>query len=609
MSLQNPVLALSFCLFLMSLTSCAGGAYRKAQEEDTVQAYHRFLRDHGDSSYGDDARARLAFARVRDRPSRKAYEAFAKKFAGSDLVHELRPFVEEHFLRSARAAGSAEAYRQFLVDFPSGALAARAEGNAVYLEADGYQGDPDALARFAERHPESDYAAEALRSVAALRARQEGAVRSAELLVDIADSVPGADRLRRTFVERAVKAYAGVGVRLVPIAADDPGGSEPLRVTIAHSEDSVKSKLTAGTVSQHGILVQTTVSLQLRGQADPIWQRTFEHRGGASERSETTSLLFSAGGSAYWQKFFVPVATWDTARTVRQPRTFREPAVAVELVGTRAVVAFGDGDFQVFDVSDPASPAVLAEFERPRDLSEFDGVRVVGNRVVIFGVDGIEVVRLDPDGPVRETAQGRDIVGSIVAVEALGGGLVLAGNRGLVYLNNDGSTQKLLDREVLGLARSQGRLLFTDGQSLFATTLPLLKSGRVEAELRMGRGFRPARLRATGSQVVVIGDRGTAWVDARTQGRLRLVSRIESLEAGDVGDAVMLGGHLFLLGARGLQVSDSSGERLIDSIDVDSRVKLSGDGRHLALVGEGGLQMVDATPFVSALPAAVAPAP
>ena len=77
------------------------------------------------------------------------------------------------------------------------------------------------------------------------------------------------------------------------------------------------------------------------------------------------------------------------------------------------------------------------------------------------------------------------------------------------------------------------------------------------------------------------------------------MSRIEALESGDVTDAVLLGGRIFLLGTRGLQVSDRSGERVVGSVDVRARAKLSGDGRHLALVGADGLQVVDATPFVS----------
>ena len=114
----------------------------------------------------------------------------------------------------------------------------------------------------------------------------------------------------------------------------------------------------------------------------------------------------------------------------------------------------------------------------------------------------------------------------------------------------------------------------------------------------MGRGFRPAQVRTQGHFAVVMGDRGTALVDVRTPGRLQLAARIETLESGAVSDALLLGGRLYLLGSRGLQVSDRSGDRLVSSVDVGSRSRLSGDGRHLALVGERGLQLVDTTAFV-----------
>jgi hypothetical protein len=595
MSLRDPVFGLLICLWL---GGCAGSAFQSATEEDTVSAYHRFLRDYGDSSYAESAQARLDFARVRARPSRKAFEAFAAKYEANPLLEALRPFVEEHFLRSARSEGTAEAYRDFMEAFPGGTSVARAEGNAVYLEAQGYLGDPVALAHFAEEYPASDYAAEAQRSAAAAQSRQETRFRRAELLIDIDPSTPGADRLRRTFTDRAIKTYAPVGVQLVPVAAAGGDGKAPVRITIKHSEKLVKSEVIAGTVSRSGLLAHTTVTLQRRGQAEPLWHRVFNLRGSGSERNATTSLLFGAGGGSYWQEFFVPIVGWDTSRAAREPHAFREPAVAVEMVGSRVVVLFGDGDFEVFEVSDPASPALLAAYDRPRDLAEFGGVRVLGNRVVVFGADGIEVVRLAPDGPVRESAKGRDVVGSIVAVEGLPGGLVLASQRGLLWLGNDGVVGKILDREVLGLARFGERLLFTDGNSLFAATLDLLKAGRVESELRMGRGFRPARLRASGPHVVVIGERGTAWVDARVPGQLQLVSRIDVLESGAVSDVALLGGRLFILGDRGLQVSDRSGERVVNSVDVGSKYQLSGDGRHQVVVGDAGLQVVDATPFL-----------
>jgi hypothetical protein len=149
-------------------------------------------------------------------------------------------------------------------------------------------------------------------------------------------------------------------------------------------------------------------------------------------------------------------------------------------------------------------------------------------------------------------------------------------------------------------------VLFTNGFSLYVGTLPLLEAGRVEGELRMGRGFGPSRVRAAGSSVVVLGERGTAWVDISRPSQPRIRSRIGSTEVGEVHDAVVVGGRLFLLGARGLQVSDPSGEHIVNSADVQPLERLGAAGRHLVMVGDKSLQVVDATPFLS-VSAAAAP--
>ena len=118
---RYAVPAISLLIMALVLPACAGRAYRNAVREDSVAAYHRFLKKHGDSSYAGDARARMAFARVRSKPSRAGYDAFVAEFGDSEIAAELRPFVEEHFLRAARIRSTAAAYRQFLEEFPDAA--------------------------------------------------------------------------------------------------------------------------------------------------------------------------------------------------------------------------------------------------------------------------------------------------------------------------------------------------------------------------------------------------------------------------------------------------------------------------------------------------------
>ena len=123
MSIRRPFLIPILLVVLLGL-GCAGRAWRAAQTEDSAAAYHRYIREHPDSKHVAEAKARLAFVRVRSKPTAAAFEEFAEKFAGSPLVDELRPLVEEPFFEQARARGTAEGYRAFLADFPDGRNAA-----------------------------------------------------------------------------------------------------------------------------------------------------------------------------------------------------------------------------------------------------------------------------------------------------------------------------------------------------------------------------------------------------------------------------------------------------------------------------------------------------
>jgi hypothetical protein len=197
---------------------CAHRDWRRALDEDSAGAYHRFLREHPDSGYAEEARARLAFVQIRNHPTRDGYRDFVEKFRGSPFVVELRPIVEASFFEQARASGTAGAYEEFLQDFGDGTFADRARGNAEYLRNHGFENDPSALAAFASRYPASDFAPEAERSVASLRLREQSAFHRVGLIVDVDTATPGAERLRRTLAERAVSAYRSAGLDLVPAA-------------------------------------------------------------------------------------------------------------------------------------------------------------------------------------------------------------------------------------------------------------------------------------------------------------------------------------------------------------------------------------------------------
>ena len=589
------------------LTACAGRAWDRARHQDTAAAYADFLREHPGSRYAQEALERSSLVRLRANPTPEAYQEFQEKYPESALLAELRAAVEERFFLRARAAGTPEAYRAYLEEFGAGAYEARARGNRVYLEAGGFDGQPAELARFAAEHPESDFAAEARRSADALEVRSQTGFRRVGLQIRIDPGTPGAERLQRVFAQRAAEAYAAMGLELVSVA--DGPAAPGVRLSISHAEAPVRTEL--ATSQTPGIRATTRLLLERTGAEAPIWSEEFHfHTVGAVR--EDASVLFGPGSQPYWSSFFVPATRWSSQLAVRAPRELVKPVVAVDANATHAFVLFGDGDFQVYELGDPELPMLAGEYRRPRDLARWTDLRVFGDEVVLFGEDGVEVVQLGAEGPRRVRVWERNQTGTVVALERVPGGLVTAGKRGLLFLSAaTGEVERLLDREILGLDRVGDRLVLSDGTSLYVSTLPLLRQQRVEGELRLGSGFGPGRIRVRGRTAVVLGERGLVRVSLAAPAEPRLLSRIENSEVGTVRDATLVRGRLFLLGDRGLQVADVHGERVADAAPVTARARLDAVGRHLVVVGEKTLQLVDTTPFLleagSAAPAALEP--
>ncbi len=600
-------LCVSFVLLAsLALAGCAGRAWEQARAEDTAAAYAQFVRDHEGSKYAQEARERSELVRIRARPTPETYQAFLESYPDSSLIPELRAIVEEDFFQRARAAGSVAAYRDFLDQFGAGRFGARARGNLAYLEARGFGGSPEALADFARAHPESDFAAEARRSSEAAARRAESAFRRLGVRIEVGAGTPEGDRLERVFLERVREACAGAGLSCVSLRRGEPSGLAA-ELRIQHREESVRTRLEASQVTSPGVRATTQLDLIRRGDERPIWSEEFSFHTLSASR-EGTSVLFGPGTDSYWSRFFVPAVGWASQEAVRSPRQLEKPVVAVDATSTHAFVLFGDGDFRIFEIGDPESPLLVGEYRRPRDLAHFEGLRVVGDRVLLFGEDGVEVVQLEAQGPRRVYAWGRGAIGSVVALAAPRAGIVAGGKRGLLLLSGE-QPEPLIDRPVRGLALLGGeRLVFTDGTSLFVSTIPLLRQRKVEGELRLGSGFGPGRLRVQGRTALVLGKRGLVRVDLGRPSQPRLLSRIDTNEVGEIRDAALLRGRLFLLGQRGLMLTDPQGERVSDSAALAARSRIDPSGRHLVAVGDDRLQVVDATPFVFRAAASRSPA-
>jgi hypothetical protein len=575
--------------------------WQEALRQDTPGAYHRFLRANPDSPRAAEAQERLDFTQLRKAPTVDGYTEFRQKYPESLLLAEIRPTVEKAVFDRAHARGTVAAYREFLAQFPDGPTADRARGNVEYLERDGFGGRPADLAAFAARHPASDFASEAERSAESVGIRRQSSFRRVGLVIDVAPETPGAERVIRAFADRAKQRYAQTGLELVPLAGpDDPRASRlEALLTIRHREGAVQPKLTGDQMEIGGTLAVTNVTLARRDDPQPIWSEEFRHKVGISEAVEDTSILFGATGDRYWDSFYLPVVSWSTQVAVREPLSFERPVVAVDVIGHRAVVAFENGGFRIVDLSDPAAPQVIARYNRPRDLTKWSGVRFIDDRVVIFGPDGLEIVGFDSGMPKLLRAVGRPKVGSIVAVEKVGAGLLVASNHGLLLVKGGvAEPQRLIELDVVGAAIEGDRVFFTDGSALFISSLPLLLQQKAEGQFRVGKGFEASRVHIWGRYVVVTGKGGVLLVDVSNPRKPALRTRIGTAEAGETSDALVARGRLFLLGDRGLQVTDASGRYIGDAADVSARARLSSADRHLVMIGDAGLQVVDTTPFV-----------
>jgi hypothetical protein len=67
-------------------------------------------------------------------------------------------------------------------------------------------------------------------------------------------------------------------------------------------------------------------------------------------------------------------------------------------------------------------------------------------------------------------------------------------------------------------------------------------------------------------------------------------------------------GHLFLLGERGLQVANSNGAHVKDSIQVGATRRLEVKDRFALVVGQRKLEVFDLSPYRMAMPATTLPA-
>jgi hypothetical protein len=597
----NSISLRSTLALALALASCAGQSWDQVREQDTPAAYRRFLAEHPRSPHAADAQERIAVLQLERDPTPEALERFQREHPDSGATAQLTERLETRVFESARSEATTAAYDRFVASFPNGALADRARGNAEYLRANGFAGRPDALALFLQQHPTSDHAPEAQRVVAAVDGRSARRLGTVGLRIEIADGIGEPDRLRSLFAGRAHETYASAGVPLVDGAADTT-------LTIRHDERTASAADNDGRLSKSGVVAETTVSLQRRGDAEPIWSESFRWSVQDVDRRAGSSALLARTAAGFWERFFVPIATWPTQMARRPAWKAGSELAGVEVGVTRAIVLSPDGSFRELDISDPSAPRPVASYKRPAGVAQFSGVQRVGDRVVLFGEDGIEVVAQKGGAYRLLFAFDRGSVGAVSGVAEVDGKLLAAGTRGLVRIALDGSgVERVLERPLRGIARNGDALLVVDDQWLYSGSARNPGPSGFAMAAEVGRSLEVRRLRVGDGIAVVLGARGIACFAVSGSGPARPLSRPRSDVVGNVSDAAILGGTVFLVGERGLQVFDPVRGRVLDGVDVKGRVALAAGGGHLVAIGGDRLEVVDASPWIArAAPAAPA---
>lgn len=602
------LVATLFCVLSLLILAlggaCATSEWDRVRSEDAAAEYRRFAQLRPDSPYRDEALERAAYLELRDNPDWDAFEAFRKKYPHSDYIRRAAILFEEQSYERARQVGTAAAYQEFLQSFSDGEYATNARAAVEYLSNDGFSSNPQALTDFIRRYPNSDYGKEARRALEMMKVRQGERFGSVGLRIEIDGTVASPDRVRRTFRQRAEEAYAGSGVKLVA----NPAMTAAVDgwITIRHAENPTVTEVTDGKMLPPGILAETELLFTPAQSTDPIFTERFSLRVSASERRPNTSVLFSPRSEIYWTQFFVPMATWPTQLARRGHWKSDTAPRDIDLVGDRAVALFRDGSFRSIAVSDPAQPTAVAHIRPGRDLSDYEGVRRFGNAIVAYGQDGIRVMATDKEGKAGEVAAwDRGQVSAVRDLTRVGEALLVVSSRGLLRVPiRGGDPAVLINGKLKGVAASGERVYLLDDQWLYATPIDAVRRDSIQGLARLDRGFGSVSLHVEGPIAAVVGEKEVRCFWVGGTGRAKLMSRLQRDEVGEIRDLAILGGRVFLLGSRGLQVVDPRRGAVIDSVDVDARESLSATGRLLVAGGKVGIQLVDATPWLLMEPAA-----
>ena len=90
---KNHIVLSLIIAVVFILTGCAGSAFDKAKQADTIRAYDNFLREYGDSKYAEEARElheSKLFKYAKRKDSTRAYNAYLSRYPDGEFTSQVR---------------------------------------------------------------------------------------------------------------------------------------------------------------------------------------------------------------------------------------------------------------------------------------------------------------------------------------------------------------------------------------------------------------------------------------------------------------------------------------------------------------------------------------
>jgi hypothetical protein len=590
----------ALALVVATMLGCADASWEGTQRSNTVAAYTRFLRDNPDSQHARSAEERIAFLRVMSHQTIAAYEQFVQTYPQSPLTSELAAAMEPLFFERARAANTTAGYQQFLADYPNGQLASRVKGNLAYVEMAATEPSVASLREFLREFPESDFSADAQRSLDLVAFKSETTVKHLGIRVEVAPNAAQPQRVRRGFVSVVARHYRDHGIEVTLI----PTGSEPsadMQGWIRLDYDEAQA---SGTFGGSTILARCRVRLYNNAAPnEPIWDRTFEAPAehllkGTYGRDKT---VFGNSRYPFWTQFFVPVSTWASTEARIQRLDYLEDVRAIDMRGDHVAVLFARGGFDLLDVSSPLDPRVIDRYRRDDDLSSWNGIKLVDDKhVLIYGPDGAELVRRTEEKPVSLGKWEVPEVGAILAADAYDETVLIAGNKGVFAIRT--SSEKLIPHRLLegvyvGVDVHKPYIYLVQPTRVEVTSPKHLLRHLAGSPVTLSDGFTAKGARIAGASLVVFGKDDAVELSLANPARPRMVGRLDVDKVGHLVDLVSDGDRTYLLGDRGLQIANLEGRSVSDAVQVHGSQAITRRGRYVFVAGDRTLEVLDVGPY------------